>query len=92
MGLLFLLLSLQGASVLAYVSTYPELELAHEANSSTNKSIPIYLALIMSFGGAFNTSATIAGVQIALDLINDDPTLLPGYSLHYTATDSQVNV
>ena len=50
----------------------------------------LYFALMMSFGGDFRTSGTIPGVQVALDQINSDPTLLPGYQLHYTLTDSQV--
>jgi hypothetical protein len=37
------------------------------------------------FGGG-----VVPGVQYALDQINADPNLLPGYSLHYTLTDSKV--
>ena len=90
MALLFLLLSLQASSAFAYVSTYPESESAVQTNNDT--TVPIYIALIMSFGGAFNSSGTLPGVQVALDLINSEPNLLPGYSLHYTATDSQVKI
>ena len=50
----------------------------------------LYFALMMSFGGDFRSSGAIPGVQVALDQINSDPTLLPGYQLHYTLTDSQV--
>ena len=32
----------------------------------------------------------IAGVQAALDEINSRDDLLPGYTLHYTLTDSKV--
>ena len=47
----------------------------------------------MSFiGNTFNSSGTVPAVQIALDLINDHPTLLPNYKLHYQLTDSQVSV
>ena len=55
--------------------------------------VDLYLALIMSFGfgGAFNSSGTVPGIQIALDLINNQPNLLPGYKLHYTLMDSQVH-
>lgn len=90
MASLILLLSLQASSVCGYVHTYPHVESANETNNGS--TIPIYFALIMSFGGAFNSSGTLPGVQVALDLINTHPTLLSGYSLHYTATDSQVKV
>ena len=55
--------------------------------------VDLYLALIMSFGfgGALNSSGTVPGIQIALDLINNQPNLLPGYKLHYTLMDSQVH-
>ena len=51
---------------------------------------PLVFGLIMSFGGNFNSSAAIPGVRVALDRINSDTTLLPGYSLHYALSDSQV--
>ena len=51
----------------------------------------LYFGLMMSFAsGDFNSAGAIPGVQAALDQINGDPTLLPGYQLHYTLTDSQV--
>ena len=93
MAFLFLLLvSLQASIPFAYDSTYPMLDAAAGETSNDTTTVPIYFALIMSFGGAFNSSGTVPGVQIALDLINSHPTLLPGYSLHYTATDSQVKL
>ena len=56
--------------------------------------VDLYLALTMSFGfgGAFNSSGTVPGIQIALNLINNQPNLLPGYKLHYTLLDSQVHI
>ena len=56
--------------------------------------VDLYLALIMSFGfgGTLNSSGTVPGIQIALDLINNQPNLLPGYKLHYTLMDSQVHI
>ena len=53
---------------------------------------PLVFGLIMSFGGNFNSSAAIPGVRVALDRINRDTTLLPGYSLHYALSDSQVRL
>ena len=58
---------------------------------SVNRSCPLYFALSMSFGGEYLSSGVIASIQYALDQINRDESLLPGYSLHYTLTDSQVS-
>ena len=69
-----------------YLQVYPPLS-ADEIAGSTK---PLYFALTMSFGANFKSSGTIPGVQAALDGINSDPTLLPGYRLHYTLTDSRV--
>ena len=67
-----------------YLETYPKVQ---EYSSST----PLYFGLIMSFpGGEFDSSGAIAGVRVALDRINNDPTLLPNYTLHYTLTNSSV--
>ena len=57
-----------------------------------NRTCPLYVALMMSFGGEYESSGVIASVQYALDQINSVPDLLPGYSLHYTLTDSQVQL
>ena len=70
-----------------YLQVYPPVS-ADEAAAGSTKSL--YFALAMSFGGNFKSSGTIPGVQAALDKINSDPTILPGYKLHYTLTDSQV--
>ena len=54
---------------------------------------PLYFALIQSLGGPlsqFDGSGSIAGVKVALDRINNDTGLLPGYTLHYTFSDSKV--
>ena len=69
--------------VLSYIDTYPR-----TAENATRK--PLFFALITSFGGGFNSSHMIPGVQLALDRINQDPQMLPGYTLHYSLTDSQV--
>jgi gamma-aminobutyric acid type B receptor len=44
---------------------------------------------MLSFGGDYTSIGALPGVQIALDYINNEPSILPGYSLHYTLTDSQ---
>ena len=63
---------------------YPPLE------NKTDRRTPIVFGLIVSFGGSFNSSGAVPGVRMALDQINNNTNLLPGYSLHYALSDSQV--
>ena len=70
-------------TVCGYLDVYPPVN-----NNDTRT--PLYFALLQSFGSKLNGSGSVAGLQVALDRINSDPTLLPGYTLHYTLTDSQV--
>ena len=70
-----------------YLQVYPGTNPTEEASVGLKS---LYFALMMSFGGDFRSSGAIPGVQVALDQINSNPTLLPGYQLHYTLTDSQV--
>lgn len=63
---------------------YPPLE------NRTDGRTPIVFGLIVSFGGSFNSSGAVPGVRVALDQINNNTDLLPGYSLHYALSDSQV--
>ena len=54
---------------------------------------PLYFSLIQSLGGPlsqFDAAGSVAGVKVALDSINNDNSVLPGYTLHYTFADSQV--
>lgn len=51
---------------------------------------PLYFSLIQSLTGPLATNGTVAGVKVALDRINNDSSLLPGYSLHYMLGDSMV--
>ena len=54
------------------------------------KAIPLVFGLIMSFGGNIESSDAVPGVRVALDRINNDTNILPGYSLHYALSDSRV--
>ena len=52
--------------------------------------VPLYFALIQIVGGLLDDSGAVAGVRVALDRINNDTSLLPGYTLHYTLGNSGV--
>ena len=52
----------------------------------------LVFGLIMSFGGNIDSSGAVPGVRVALDRINNDSSLLPGYTLHYALSDSRVSV
>lgn len=67
-------------------------QLSCNSDPALNRTCPLYVALLMSFGGSYVSSGVIPGIQVALDQINSDPSLLPGYTLHYTLMDSQVRV
>ena len=69
-----------------YPSPHPYLS----PNNNSDERTPLYFGVLQSFGGDFDGSGSIAGVRVALDLINRDASLLPGYRLHYTSMDSQV--
>jgi gamma-aminobutyric acid type B receptor len=49
---------------------------------------PLYFSLIQSFTGQYISANSVPGLQMALDFINDNETLLPGYRLHYVFTDA----
>ena len=53
-------------------------------------SVPLYFGLMLSLSGDQQSTGALAGVQAALDEVNSRDDLLPGYSLHYILTDSQV--
>ena len=61
-----------------------------DPDTSPDGTCPLFFGLLSSFGGVFRSSGCIPAVQVALDEINNDSSILPGYSLHYTLKDSQV--
>ena len=71
-------------------SPWPYLQIYPPVNESDSRT-PLYFAVVLSFGGDYTTIGSLPGLQIALDYINSQPSILPGYTLHYTLSDSQVN-
>ena len=67
-------------------------EEVYPAVYGNNNLIPLYFGLMLSLSGDHQSSGALAGVQAALDEINSKDDILPGYSLHYTLTDSKVRV
>ena len=53
---------------------------------------PLYFSLIQSFSGQYISAYSLVGLELALDLINNDTALIPGYSLHYVFTDAPVSL
>ena len=60
------------------------------SDSVAGQPKPLVFGLIMSFGGNIDSSGAVPGVRVALDRINNDTSLLPGYTLHYALSDSRV--
>ncbi len=78
-----------------YKHVYPPADISVDQQSCTpdtanNLTCPLFVALLMSFGGAYTSSGVVPAIQVALDQINSEPSMLPGYTLHYTLKDSQV--
>ena len=86
-----LAVSFPAASAVLSPQMWPYLQVYPPVNETDGRT-PIFFALVLSFGGDFTSIGALPGIQIALDYINDESSILPGYSLHYTLTDSQVYI
>ena len=78
-----------------YDYVYPFVDITQNQTDCTihnNGTCPLYIALMMTYGGEFESSGVIPGVQMALDQINNDPTMLPGYTLHYILKKTKVYI
>ena len=86
--------SLTQASTSVYKQVYPDIEedsLHHsDLCDPRNEICPLFITLLMSFGGIYKSNGAIPGIQIALDEINRNSAMLPGYKLHYILKDSNV--
>ena len=71
-----------------YLDVYPNVTEAVQRDETS----PLYFGLMLSLSGDQQSTGALAGVQAALDDINNRDDLLPGYSLHYTLTDSKVSL
>ena len=84
---LVLINAVSGDNFGPYKQVYPKTDLQQDPNNcslSENGTCPLYIALMMAFDGDFVSSGVIPGIQVAIDEINDDSSMLPGYTLHYT--------
>ena len=64
--------------------------LAHIYPAAANDSrVPLTLGLMLAFTGDYVTLGAIPGIQLAIDIVNNG-TLLSGYRLQYSLSDSQV--
>jgi hypothetical protein len=71
-----------------YLEVYPDPTMQHAQGNTT----PLYFALIQTLTGPVATNGTVAGVKVALDWINNDTSILQGYTLHYTLGDGKVKI
>ncbi len=78
------LILLSGISSAQYPRIYPNV------TEDGTKHLNFGLMLVLTVFGLDISAIYVPGVQVALDQINSDPTMLPGYTLHYTLVDSQV--
>ena len=66
-------------------------DIIHPPVNASDSRTPLYFALIQSFSGQYVSAHSVVGLELALDLINANETLLPRYSLHYVFTDAPVS-
>ena len=70
--------------------SFAQREIIYPPVNSSDTRTPLYFSLIQSFGQYISLHSMV-GLQVALDFINADENLLPGYSLHYVFTAALVS-
>ena len=85
--------SISVKTVIPSPASKPEGEIFHvyPDPAVSNESIPLYFALMQSFSGGYVSAGGLPGILVALDEINSNPYALPGYTLHYTLSDNEVD-
>lgn len=76
-----------------YDHVYPYVDITQNRSAcvaSENKTCPLYIALMISSGGDVDSRGVIPAVQMAIDQINSETNMLPGYSLHYILKTTKV--
>ena len=66
-------------------------------NNNSNDIIPLYIGLIQSYDpkmkdAQLDTIGLVVGTEIALDHINANESILPGYRLHYNFASAMVSL
>ena len=81
-------------AVLALLRTersYSLRDIIYPPLNASDTRTPLYFSLIQSFGQYISLHSMV-GLEVALDFINADENLLPGYSLHYVFTAALVSL
>lgn len=63
----------------------------YPSESNYPNTTKLYFGLMEPFSGGFDGSGTVPGIEVALDQINSNSSILPGYSLHYILVDGKVS-
>ena len=87
-------------AALALFATLAEANLIYpplpdQSGSGLKEYTPLYVGLIESYDPSLpddqlSAVGTVVGAEIAMDHINADTAMLPGYSLHFNFVNSQV--
>ena len=78
------------------LNIYPERD-GVSAGSGDEDVTPLYVGLIQSYDPTardeqLGSVGTVVGTEIALDHINANESMLPGYRIHYNFINSQVSL
>ncbi len=78
-----------------YSHIYPPADITQDPASCTpsdSVTCPLFISAFFGLGtgGSFSAKEVVPAVQLALDQMNDDPSFLQGYRLHYLLGDANV--